>query len=159
MIFVPEKEKCLLWNDKLDDRIFIIYQYDENLTINFQWYKDNNEKLDPFYLAIEEIKYVNNLSMTVVLPVFKCLEPACQASAQLRYNDIIKKWFVTCPSSMICTKNDDQDELELFKNMKTFNESAGFYDDLVNAILGWNDSIAKDIHNQCKFLKEIYEKH
>ena len=154
MIFVPEKEKCLIWNDKLEDEIFMIYQFNDNVKINFRWYKYQNDVYDPFYLGLEEICIQKSTFENIVMPIFKCLEPACEASPQLRYNRIIKKWFVTCPSSMICTKDNDQDELELFKNKK-FTEDEGFYSNPVLAILAWNNNIATWIVENCKKLIEV----
>ena len=154
MIFVPEKEKCLIWNDKLKNEIFIIYQFNDRVRINFRWHKCQNDVYDPFYLCLEEIRIQESTFENVIMPVFKCLEPACEASPQLRYNRLIKKWFVACPSSMICTKDDDQDELELFKNKK-FTEDEGFYNNPVLAILAWNNSIATCIVENCKKLMEV----
>ena len=157
MIFVPEKEKCSLWNDELEDRIFIIYDYDKNSKIMFNWYKNKKGEYEPFYLEIYAMQLAFEEGFeTMYLQMLTCLEPACQALHQLRYNDVVKKWYCCCPSSMICTKNDDEDELKLFQNM-SMNEENGFFDDPVNAIIHWNKDTANGIVNLCNRMKSRRE--
>lgn len=151
MIFVPEKEKCSLWNNGLDEFIYIVYDYNHDIKISFKWMQ--KEKNDPFYIQLDELTvYKENGFDGHTIKILNCVEIGCQASPQLRYNNIIKKWFVTCPSSMICTKNDDNDELEIFVNTK-FTEENGFFDNPVNAILDWNKNIALFYIDESNFLK------
>ena len=115
MIFVPKKEDCLVWNET-EDGIYILYFVDGNdkreLPIQFLWSKTPkmNEKdevyyemdYDPFYLTVEQCMHEM---------VLDCPLSACSGKPQLRYNKIIDKWYCNCPSSAICTKNNDEDEL------------------------------------------------
>lgn len=150
MIFIPEKEKCALWNE-LEDLRFIIYDYDKNTKIMFKWYKHEN-KYDPFYLEVYAIQVVKNTFDTTYLKSLEC--NCCEAQPQLRYNDIIKKWYCICPSSMICTKNTDEDELKLWEN-NILDEEHGYYDNPIKAIFHWNKIIAESIIHQCEnILKE-----
>lgn len=155
MIFIPKKECCLVWNET-EDGIHIIYYIDGNNTrefgIKFLWSKSPkmNEKnevyyemdFDPFYISV--IKCMND-------EVLNCPLNACSAKPQLRYNKIINKWYCNCPSSALCTKNDDQDELdEMFSLTKEFTEKRGFCDSPIEAILKWNENCAKDYENIAK---------
>lgn len=155
MIFIPKKEDCLVWTET-DDGIYILYYIDGNenkeFGIQFLWSKTPklNEKdeiyyemdYDPFYISV--IECMND-------KVLKCSLNACAAYPQLRYNKIINKWFCNCPSSALCTKNNDQDELnEMFHLTKEFVEKNGFCDSPIEAILKWNESCAKDYENIAK---------
>ena len=144
MIFVPEKENSIVWNET-DVGIFIFYQYKELGTISFKWGKspETSDYSDPFYIEVTE---VNNE------PVLACSLNACSCQPQLRYNDIIKKWYCNCSSSAICTKNEDQDEIDelLFWAKGEYTEEKGFFDDPIGAILCWNVQTAEDY----KFINE-----
>jgi len=142
MIFVPKKEECITWNE-LDDYIYINWRYyptdESNNMISFKWYKSSQTKdfSDPF--CIEVVRVLNQY----VLP---CSLNACECQPQLRYNNIIKKWFCNCASSAVCTKNDDQDEIdELLGYAKgEYTEEKGFFDNPIKAILYWNVNTAED---------------
>lgn len=149
MIFVPKIEKCIVWNET-EDGIYILYFVDGNDTrefpISFLWSKTpkecKNEKdiiyvmdYDPFYLHVESCMREE---------VLNCSLNACSAKPQLRYNKIINKWFCNCPSSAICTK-DDQDELkELLSITKKIDYNHGFCNNPIEAILKWNENCAKN---------------
>ena len=155
MIFVPEKEKCIIWNDTPDEFIYILYEYNKDIKISFKWIK--NKDNDPFYIQLEGLTIFKDVFDRHSLRVLNCVEPACECQPQLRYNKIINKWFCMCASSMICTKNDDKDELEhpdISKHFKenTLNEENGYFDNPVDAILNWNKSIAEFYFNECKEL-------
>ena len=145
MIFVPQKEKCSLWNQS-DNDIFIVYNYNDAIKICFYW-KKYKGKFEPFSLEIKSIEIES-----IKLNIFNCTQPSCQAYPQLRYNDIMKKWYVCCPSSMICTKDNDESEIELFKCIELI-EKNGFYDDPINAILHWQ----KQINNNTNILIQQFE--
>lgn len=134
MIFIPDRENCSIWNET-EDYIVIVYNYNENVKINFEW-KKYKDQFDPFYISIKEIIIINNNGDILNLDVMPCNEYYCKELPQLRYNDIMKKWYACCPSSMLCTENDDEDEIELFKCVDLI-EKNGFYNDPINAILHW----------------------
>lgn len=76
----------------------------------------------------------------------------------MRYNAIIDKWFCTCASSAICTKNNDKDEIEgdMLKHLN------GDYSELSNtpfeAIIQWNLNVSRTIKEINEhILKEIEE--
>ena len=151
MIFVPEKENSIVWNET-DDGIFIFYQYKELGTISFKWDKspETLDYSDPFYLTVNG---VNNEQ------VLRCTFAGCQCHPQLRYNDIIKRWFCNCESSAICTNNDDQDEInELLSYTKEYDEAHGFFDDPIRAIIFWNIETAKEYQYLNEKMMEIYAK-
>lgn len=148
MIFVPKKEECIVWNET-DDGIYILYFVDGNekreLPIRFLWEKtpelDEHEQVtrindyDPFYLSVVEC--MND-------QVLDCPLNACSAKPQLRYNKIIDKWYCNCPSGAICTKNNDQSELdELLSLDKEYDEKHGFCNSPIEAILKWNENCAE----------------
>lgn len=154
MIFVPTKEVCALWNE-MENLIFIILDYDKNTKIMFKWHKNDKGEYDPFNLEVDSFQIAADEYQTMYLQMLTCQEPACQALPQLRYNDIIKKWYCCCPSSMICTKNDDEDELKLFQDMNMqINEENGFFDNPRDAIIYWNQDRAKYIIGLCEKMKE-----
>ena len=154
MIFIPEKENCITWNET-EDGIYILYFVDGNdnreLPIQFIWSKTPkmNEKdevyyemdYDPFYLSVIECMRDE---------VLNCPLNACSAKPQLRYNKIINKWFCNCPSSAICTKNDDQDEINSNLINGDLTEERGYCDSPIEAILKWNENCAKDYENIAK---------
>ena len=155
MIFVPKKQDCITWNET-DKGIYILYFQDGNeereFPIRFFWDKtpklDENNNIycqmdyDPFYLSVEECMREE---------VLNCPLNACSAKPQLRYNKIINKWYCNCPSSALCTKNDDQDELkELLSLTKRFDYNHGFCNNPIEAILKWNESCAKSYLNIAK---------
>ena len=145
MIFIPKKEDCAVWNET-GDEIYILYFVDGNesgeFSIEFHWSKTpkSNEEdeiyyemdYDPFYLSVEGCMNSEVLNCSV-----------CSSKPQLRYNKIIDKWYCNCPSSALCTKNDDQEELnELLSLTKEYTEKAGFCDSPIEAILKWNENCA-----------------
>ena len=140
MIFVPEKKSCAIWRD-CGDYVNIYYKVnptpDNNNAIDFKWWKKNGKTDDPYYLEVQEV--LNHL----VLP---CSLDACRCQPQLRYNDIIKKWYCNCSSSALGTKNDDEDEIKtlIYWAKGEYTEEKGFCDDPINAILRWNISLAED---------------
>ena len=155
MIWIPKKEDCITWNET-EDGIYILYFYDGNdtreLPIHFFWGKtpkeDKNRNIyyemdhDPFYLSVDECMRDR---------VLACPLNACSCLPQLRYNKIINKWFCNCASSAICTKNDDQSELdELLALTKEYDYEHGFCDNPIEAILKWNEGCAKDYENIAK---------
>ena len=145
MIFIPEKEKCTIWNET-EDGIYIVYFVDGNdnreLPIEFLWSKTpkmNEMNYDPFYLSVIECMRDK---------VLNC--HSCSAKPQLRYNKIINKWFCNCPSSALCTKNDDQDEINSNLIKGNLTEERGYCDSPIEAILKWNENCAKDYENIAK---------
>ncbi len=148
MIFVPKKEECATWHET-ENGVYILYFYDGNdkreFPIQFFWGKtpklDKNENIyyemdyDPFYLSVKECMRDE---------VLNCPLNACSAKPQLRFNKIINKWFCCCPSSAICTKNDDQDEIDS-KLIRKENISSDhkYCDNPIEAILKWNESVGK----------------
>lgn len=147
MIFIPKKEDCVVWNET-DEGIYILYFVDGNermeMPIRFFWGKTpkvgkNNQTIytkdyDPFYISV--IECMND-------EVLNCPLNACSAKPQLRYNKIIDKWYCNCPSGAICTKNDDQSELdELLSLDKVYDKKHGFCNNPVEAILKWNENCA-----------------
>lgn len=86
-------------------------------------------KENPLDVFIESVNY-----RYYVLP---CSEIACQCNPQLRYNSIAGKFFMVCPSSLICTEDNDQAELEFIKE-----NSCELFDDALDAIIEWNISEA-----------------
>lgn len=162
MIFVPKKEDCAIWNET-DKGVFIFYCVDGNeemeLPIEFFWGKtpklnENEETVyemdyDPFYLSVETCMREN---------VLECSLLACGAKPQLRYNKIIDKWFCCCPSSAICTKNNDQSEMdELLSTQKFFDYEHGFCNNPIEAILKWNEICANDYVHIAKSCIEKYK--
>ena len=141
MIFVPDKEKINCWYN-FKGQMYLNYSFDENVIVNFQWRKDKNE-YDPFYLFVESV-VINDKTINVL----KCTLFPCNSLPQLRYNDIIKKWFCSCPSSMLGAKNNDESQLQQLKNIE-FNEQNGFCDTPFNAILMWNKIMAQQIIKTC----------
>ena len=153
MIFVPLKKDCQIW-EKSDEAIHIFYFWkkEDKYPIIFKWLKTpKHNKLDnsiyyeydgdPFYLE------VNMYCGELVLP---CALSSCGCYPHLRYNKIINKWFCCCPSSALCTKNDDEYELNtMFFNRKGkyFTEKNGFCDDPIKAIARWNISNSNSIIN------------
>lgn len=114
MLFVPNKSDCQIWFKRDDGTIFIRWAFNNKFPICFIWGKkpilneltnkiEYEETDDPFYLEV--IGCMDD-------EVLKCPEAACSSFPQLRYNKILNKWFCNCPSSAICTKNTDNDELE-----------------------------------------------
>lgn len=162
MIFVPEKEKCILWNDSNEyKKIFIQYKpdLDENTIITFEWsrtpkYNSKTGKLsysrkyDPFYLGIVSIETTDRKDNKIVIPVPRCLEPACEAVPQLRYNSIYKKYFVCCPSSMLGTKNDCQNEINTYLNKEITNT---LFNHPTLAIIDWIKRSIVDMELMCKY--------
>lgn len=138
MIFVPEKKNCTVWRD-CGDYVYIYYKVnptpESNNAIDFKWWKKDNDIKDPYYLEVQEVLE------HFVLP---CSLDACRCQPQLRYNDIIKKWYCNCTSSALGTKNDDEDELKTMLRGKEFTEENGFCDDPISAILRWNLARAED---------------
>lgn len=166
MIWIPKKEECSVWHET-ENGVYILYFVDgddnRELPIRFLWEKTPkmNEKdevyyemdYDPFYISV--IECMND-------EVLNCPLNACSAKPQLRYNKIINKWYCNCPSSAICTKNDDQEELnEMLSLTKEYTEENGFCDSPIEAILKWNENCAKDYENialgNLKRYKEILE--
>ena len=144
MIFVPKKEDCTSWNE-CDNGVYISYHYEKKFPIIFLWGKtpkvnDNGDIIytvdyDPFYLSIKEC--MNN-------EVLNCSSKACSAKPQLRYNKIIDKWFCNCPSSALCTKNNDQDEIDSgLIDINHINIENGYCDNPIEAILMWNKLFAQ----------------
>lgn len=152
MIFLPEKDKCKIWHIRNSGEIFIkwLYNNDENFSINFLWnlepYLAENEQIkykqseDPFYLSVIEC---------MKDPVLPCTEPACKSYPQLRYNNIIKKWFCNCSSSAICTENNDESEVnELLKfdiQNNRITSEYGYCETPIEAILYWNKMVLNDL--------------
>ena len=161
MIYIPKNEKDIfVQQTDCENYIYIGCQYHPNYEstnwISFEWHKSyqKNDFSDPFDLQV--VRVLDQ----IVLP---CSLNACECQPQLRYNNIIKKWFCNCASSAICTKNDDQDEInELLKWAKgEYTEEKGFCDDPISAILYWNltmaesyKKIAEDLLVEIKQLKE-----
>ena len=155
MFWIPKREDCITWNET-EDGTYILYFYDGNdereFPIQFLWSKtpklDENDNIysemdyDTFYLHVLECM------REAVLP---CPLNACSCMPQLRYNKIIDKWFCNCASAAICTKNDDQSELDnLLSLTKNFDYEHGFCDNPIEAILKWNESCAKDYESIAK---------
>lgn len=155
MIWVPKKEDCITWNET-ENGIYILYFYDGNdereFPISFFWGKTPKSTedggltyemdYDPFYIRVEECMRDE---------VLNCPMNACSAKPQLRFNKIINKWFCNCPSSAICTKNDDQDELDTMLSLdKYFDYEHGFCDNPIEAILKWNESVGEDFTNMAR---------
>ena len=120
---------CDIWKET-DEGIHILYFADtkKEIPIRFFWDKtpkmnENNEvvytnKYDSFYISV--IECMNE-------EVLNCPLSACSAKPQLRYNVIIDKWFCNCPSGALCTKDNDQSELnELLALEKKYDEEHGF---------------------------------
>lgn len=138
MIFIPEKEKCTIWNET-DEYIFILFFADKDMEFpfSFHWYKDHNGKYDPFNLCLVEFarEFVQHCNM------INCGDTSYP---QLRYNKIVNKWFCCCSSSAICTKNDDKDEIESgLLDLKRDYDTLG--DTPMDAVIKWNISIANGI--------------
>lgn len=157
MIFIPEKNVSKNINEYDSD--FLFWEYDKDFKIMFEWgrtpeYNEKSEEIsyiknyDPFYLRV---LMINQEEM------MQCPLNACKAYPQLRYNKIIDKWYCNCPSSALCTKNDDQDELDnLLKGIKEFDEEHGFYSNPIEAIIKWNLSTCEDIKETNEmFLKRL----
>ena len=149
MIFVPEKKSCTIWKD-CGDYINIYYKVNPtpecNNAIDFKWWKQNGKAENPFYLEVTEV--LEHL----VLP---CSLDACRCQPQLRYNDIIKKWYCCCASSALGTDNDDEDELQTMLRGKEFTDENGFCDDPILAILRWNIHRAEEFKYYAEeFLKD-----
>jgi hypothetical protein len=149
MIFVPKKENAILWNDNLKDIIFIIYPINDNVKLHIEWLKINN-KFETYSINIKEISIkIDEYNWDNII-ILNCNFVGCQCSPELRYNKIINKWFCFCSSSMICTKDDENDELEYpiiekcIKN-NTLNEENGFFDNPIDALLYWNKQRALEI--------------
>lgn len=141
MIFIPIENIRTKWDLEKGKSKYIIWTYNEFVEIHFINYIN-----DKFNSYVKEVHTVEDdkLSTSVRFEILKCPELACQAKPQLRYNAIIKKYFCECPSSMICTKDNDEAEIEFFKetNVSNFSEENGFFDDPLKAILFWQKTIA-----------------
>lgn len=156
MIFVPKKEKAIIWNyDDINHTIHIFYPLNDNCKLKIIWYGKNNEKFQTYNICIKEIYIKSKDKLNVEnIKILNCMFPGCQCYPELRYNKIIDKWFCMCSSSMICTKDDDEDELEHpdinthFKN-NTLTEENGFFNNPIKALLDWNKNRALDIIEIC----------
>lgn len=153
MIWIPKKEDCLIWNET-EQGIYIFYCIDGNNTrefpIQFFWKKNYDKEYDPFYLSVEECLRDE---------VLNCPLSNCSSKPQLRYNKIINKWFCCCPSSALSTKNDDQDEIDsklIDLNKVSFN--IGYYDNPIEAILKWNETVGEDFVNIARSNIKKFEK-
>ena len=49
MIFIPEKEKCIIWND-MSEAVYILYQYNRTVQFQYVWHKDADKELKPYKL-------------------------------------------------------------------------------------------------------------
>ena len=153
MIFIPTKDIDLI--EREYDSDILHWYYNKNYIITFQWrrtpkYNQETQEItyikdkDPFYLRLKEINGEE---------ILKCSLNACQCSPQLRYNKIINKWYCNCPSSAICTKDNDQDELdEMLFLIKEYTKEKGFYDNPIEAIINWNFSQIKTLEQINKTL-------
>ena len=156
MIYVPNKEECVTWNN-CGDYIYINWRYhptdESNNMISFKWYKSptTHDFSDSFYLCV--VGVLNQY-------VLSCSLNACECNPQLRYNNIIKKWYCNCMSSAICTENDDEDEInELISFAKgEYTEKNGFFDDPIKAILNWNINMAENYKKINEYLMKHPEK-
>lgn len=161
MIFIPTENIRIVDKDEGGQWIFWNYieKYDYLAIIGFNWEKspierskdsDSNEydwifNKDSFYLTVESI--LNE-------PVLPCSLNACGCQPQLRFNKIINKWYCNCQSSAICTKNNDESEIDtLIKfsvNNNMINKKNGFCDNPIEAVLMWNILMAKSYNNIAK---------
>lgn len=165
MIFIPHKMDCDIWKET-DEGIHILYFADtkKEIPIRFFWDRtpkmnENNEvvytnKYDSFYISV--IECMNE-------EVLNCPLSACSAKPQLRYNVIIDKWFCNCPSGALCTKDNDQSELdELLVLEKKYDEEHGFCNNPIEAILKWNEicaiNLRKIAQRNMKKYKELINK-
>lgn len=158
MIFIPEKEKCIIWND-MPEAVYILYEYNKSIQFQYIWHKDEKKELKPYKLELTQFIFMkDSLGNLQTLPVLNCID--CQCSPELRYNNIIKKWFCICSSSLICTKNDDKDELNhpwiksALEN-DSLNEENGFFDHAIEAIIYWNQLIIKNYNNDYNYIKNL----
>lgn len=138
MLFVPKRQDCRLWNDKLQDQIYIIYDFKQG---------DIHFKLQKFY----PLQWFNaQIVECCKIDVQVCSLNVCSCSPQLRYNDIIKKWYCCCPSSALAVKqNDDKSELETMFFNTEITKQNGFADNAVEAVMLWNIKMCKNIIDQC----------
>ena len=65
-----------------------------------------------------------------------------------------------CSSSLVCTKNNDKSELELYSIKKalennSLNETNGFFDDALGAVVYWNRSIIKEHEYLYDLIKKV----
>lgn len=160
MIFVPNKDDCIVWNET-ENGIYISYCYNkQDFLIRFHWgltphlQKDQSIKYimdyDPFYLTVEQCMHEM---------VLDCPLSSCSGKPQLRYNKIIDKWYCNCPSSAICTKNNDEDELNemLAIYQKQYDYKHGFCNNPIEAILKWNISCAESYKENAKHAIKEYK--
>lgn len=137
MIYIPNNNVNHIKNTDSFDILIWIY---DNHQIIFKWcrspkYNKQNDSIsyikdyDPFYLNISKLDNID---------IHQC---ECSCFPQLRYNDIIKKFYCNCSSSAICTKNNDEDELkELLQFVKDYNELNGFFNNPIDAITFWQNN-------------------
>jgi hypothetical protein len=145
MIFIPKRDECELWCT-YKDMIYVIYPYNDKIKIHFTWTKSQDETYETYNFHPSEIYFYDESGNTEIFPIFNCTYSPCKCMPELRYNSIIKKWFCECSSSLICTKDDDKDELEYppIKNyidrneVEMLNDENGYFDDMFHALMYWN---------------------
>lgn len=161
MIFIPKEkvererrengEELLVWNYSEEYIISFLWRRTPKININTDMVELVADK-DPFYLEVVALNYN---------PVMRCSSIACNANPHLRYNKIIDKWYCNCPSSAICTENNDKSEIEellTFSNGEYTKEN-GFYDNPIEAILMWNITMSKNCLEEFQDeLKEFEER-
>ena len=153
MIFVPEPIDCITYNRFDENQIYIVYAYkgNQDYLIEFNWhkFKDKNE-FDPFYLEVDECMHTK---------VLRCSYAGCNCLPQLRYNNIIDKWYCNCASSALGTKNTDESELETLLKDKEYSKKNGFCNNPIEAILRWNIEMAESYKYAAKNAIKKYNGH
>ena len=122
MIFIPEENVDIR---ESDTHYYYHWNRSDGNDILFL-----QEKLNPEQVYIENINY-----RYCVLP---CPEIACRCEPQLHYNSIAKKFFMVCPSSLICTTNNEQAEYDFI-----IENSLSLFDDAFEAVINWNIEVAQ----------------
>lgn len=159
MIFVPTKNVREKWDIKDGEAEYIIWTYNEFVEIHYIHYKKDefNSYVSEIHTEKEDDYNSKFLCTWHRFKLLNCPEICCQAEPQLRYNAIINKYYCICPSSMICTKNDDKDEIRYFKEMKIkFTQKNGFSSDPLKAICLWQRSMAKSYEYMAKEIESKF---
>ena len=64
MIFIPKRDECELWNIS-KDMIYVIYPYNDNIKIHFNWTKSQNGTYETYNFHPTEIYFYNKYDIII----------------------------------------------------------------------------------------------